>query len=133
MTEQEKRTKLAEAMGWKRSPPLVANAEMPPYKDGEMICDTHWILPNKGVVWSIDELPDPFTDANDDYAVLERVRTEILKEDSIIDEAAFHDTLADCFWMNLYQEPRRYPEPRSTISIGYQIGDYARAVLKVIE
>ena len=79
------------------------------------------------------ELPHPWVDANADYAVLEWVRTEILKEDSIIDEAAFHDTLADCFWMNLYQEPRRYPEPRSTISIGYQIGDYARAALKVIE
>jgi len=58
-------------------------------------------------------VPDPFTDANDDYAVLEWMRGRGLQDDSnlAMDEAWF-----------------AMPDKGE-----YQIGDYARAALKVID
>ena len=57
-------------------------------------------------------LPDPFTDANDDYAVLEWMRSEARRE--------------GVSWMN-------GSGILSLHATNYQIGDYARAALKVIE
>ncbi len=56
------------------------------------------------------ELPDPFTDANDDYAVLEWMRNDA-PQDAHIAFVCDVDFTA----------------------LNYQIGDYARAALKVID
>jgi len=64
----------------------------------------------------LPDLPNPFTDANDDYAVLE--------------------------WMREQVEPGQpYGEPswpflgalKGDLQIAYRVGDYARAALKVID
>ena len=95
--------KLAETMGWT---PL----------DGKL---TGWFLP-PGVPETLegisqrqwrDDLPDPFTDANDDYAVLAYFRHEIT--DPVLYQA---------FQFSMPDDP-----------IDYEIGDYARAALKVID
>ena len=67
-------------------------------------------------------LPDPFTDANDDYAVLEWMRGQgWIKEHigggdnaMLIDHRLIGSTMFGQQW-------------------GYQIGDYARAALKVLD
>ena len=90
MNDQEKRIKLALLMGWK-------------YQEAYHC----WTKPDGSL------LPrefDPFTDANDDYAVLEWVRTQ------------------DELWTDVHD----YLCNVSNIS-NYKIGDYARAALKVIE
>ena len=56
---------------------------------------------------------DPFTDANDDYAVLEWIRAQGIMGSKIATELS----KAGC----------------GKWSIDYQIGDYARAALKVID
>lgn len=89
MTDQEKRIKLAEAMGW-----------------------TIWRMPNEYLLpdrKTVAKLPDPYTDANDDYAVLEWMRKDAPQEQHI----AF---VCDVDFT----------------ALNYQIGDYARAALKVI-
>ena len=60
-----------------------------------------------------EQIPDPFTDANDDYAVLEWMRELGVMDDSRIEY--------DRAWDKL-------PERGE-----YQIGDYARAALKVLD
>lgn len=106
----ESRIKLAEAMGWQWieysntpfdgmgrwfSPEAVPESEDNHY--GYRICGS-----------ACPPIFDPFTDANDDYAVLEWMRqNEIVREWRKIDE------LACCTYY-------------------YQIGDYARAALKVL-
>jgi len=65
-----------------------------------------------------EELPDPFTDANADYAVLEWVRTKQ------IDQSGFALELERI----LTQEMDCYDMPE----MKYQIGDYARAALSVL-
>ena len=55
---------------------------------------------------------DPFTDANDDYAVLEWMRNNV-------DAREWTHVLSDDF--------------RGGMMCNYQIGDYARAALKVIK
>ena len=97
------RIKLAEAMGW------------------QSLCDD----PTKNLRW---ELPDgmtiyrafdPFTDANDDYAVLEHFRCRLGGWDAFKDELAYvHYKEHGVFARNAYN---------------YKIGDYARAALKVID
>jgi len=62
------------------------------------------------------DLPDPFTDANDDYAVLEWVRQK--KED-----------LSNPGWAGSFG---RFAKALKA-SCWYEVGDYARAALKVIE
>jgi len=59
MTNETERIKLAEAMGWGRVPLKVFSGEN----------SRVWESPEG--VQAADSLPDPFTDANDDYAVLE--------------------------------------------------------------
>ena len=92
------RIKLAEAMGWKWSLKDVH------CKTGEWVSPEGFAYPN----WCLyEELPFyPFTDANDDYAVLE--------------------------WMRKTQDRWEVIEDamESTDFLDYQVGDYARAALK---
>jgi len=60
---------------------------------------------------------DPFTDANDDYAVLEWMREQGLNESNV------RPTKWDAAWDARTDEPHL---------LDYQIGDYAWACLKVI-
>ncbi len=96
------RIKLAEAMGWKpigKQPvaeTVAGIAYLPKWQ--------HDIFGKL----TADHLPDPFTDANDDYAVLEWMR-------NLESNARYHMTMRlNGIW-------------------DYQIGDYARAALKVID
>jgi len=79
------RIKLAEAMGWKR------------------LNKTEWLDPD-GIRHTNFGF-NPFTDANDDYAVLEWMRKNETMPMSLCGKLAFH----------------------------YKVGDYARAALKVLE
>ena len=88
------RIKLAEAMGWTRS------------TIGTEYCWRH----TGGRV--IGMCPDPFTDANDDYAVLEWMR---LPENGPI-VSNFESDIEQPGW-----------------AFRYQIGDYANAALKVLD
>ena len=97
------RIKLAEAMGWASAGDPDGNVwwSAPPTKYPESYC------------FDTDELPDPFTDANDDYAVLEWMRNNATWV--VGDETdKFFDQLEWGTWE-------------------YEIGDYARAALKVIQ
>ena len=94
----EDRIKLAEARGWKCV--------------GEYEGIRTWLDPNESYNCGTIDLPDPFTDANDDYAVLKWCRdhqAENLTED---EWAEFNERLE---W-----------------AADYEIGDYSRAALKVI-
>ena len=97
------RIKLATAMGWK-SGRTDTVAVM-----GRPISHTRWIDPDGN---DRAQCPDPFTDANDDYAVLE--------------------------WMRNTSDSWSKFESALTLHAGdpfvwcYKIGDYARAALKVI-
>lgn len=97
--EMADRIKLAEAMGW--------NVEEIDRLYGEvgMKSGRYGRLPHmsQGV-----PLPDPFTDANDDYAVLQWMRGK-----GVIGGKASREL--------------------SRFMIDYQIGDYARAALKVLK
>ena len=96
------RIKLAEAMGWKRLGGEWDLKGDPPAWEGPNTID------------GFDDLPDPFTDANDDYAVLEHYRNKT-KPGGGTYKSDIHSLIE---WMR---------------SVDYQIGDYARAALKVIE
>ncbi len=91
----EARIKLAEAMGWK---PLGGEWDLKGDRPA-------WEGPD--IIGDFDDLPDPFTDANDDYAVLK--------------------------WM-LVKTP---DASHGRIYLGnkwdYKIGDYARAACKVLD
>ncbi len=93
MTDNEKRIKLAEAIGWKLG--IHEGYE----QFGEM-----WSGPNSLSV-TLDF--DPFTDANDDYAVLEWTRTQ-----TIVWQVKFAAEIGH--------------------SSDYKIGDYARAALSLV-
>ena len=94
----ESRIKLAEARGW---------VSQPNEPNGEPV----WLSPDGEDPYYLYELPDPFTDANDDYAVLAYFRHEIT--DPVLYQA---------FQFSMPDDP-----------IDYEIGDYARAALKVID
>jgi len=85
MTDKHKRIMLAEAM------------DIDPHGDG-MVFGKRWEF-------------DPFTDANDDYAVLEWMRKS-------------NDT-----WVEIEQ----HLETTVGDPVEYQIGDYARAAIAVLE
>lgn len=86
------RIRLAEAMEWHKNPDSGSWVNRINFPDVKYAHYEH-------------ELPDPFTDANDDYAVLEWIRKDGLMPMSMYEKQQFH----------------------------YQIGDYARAALKAIE
>ncbi len=99
MTRQtnQQRIKLAEAIGWTRGEVRIVRVM------GRSIPHQRWIDPEGS---DRAQLPDPFTDANDDYAVLEwlRANKKMLYSDRVY-----------------YRLGRPLDE--------YQIGEYARAAL----
>ena len=86
------RAKLAEAMGWERTK------------------YDRWLSPSREM--RCDDPPDPFTDANDDYAVLEWFRAK---------EKPKHSAEWCEFWMGLNH------------SASYEIGDYAKAMISALD
>ena len=102
------RIKLAEARGWTKS--RQPDWWIPPgYKWGDgLSAPTH-------------KLPDPENDANDDYAVLEWARKEWR------DKATNKKKYGPGFSFKWYTFRERLGS-----NTMYQIGDYARAALKVI-
>ena len=96
------RIKLAEAMGW-------VNLCDDPTKN------LRWELPNGQANFSPF---DPFTDANDDYAVLEHFRCRLGGWDKFKDEL---------FYLHCTEKGEH-----GIKSWNYKIGDYARAALKVL-
>lgn len=102
MTPDQERIRLAEAMGYETIRRGVD------FWEG--------IAPTGDHTW---RLPDPFTDANDDYAVLEWARSDERR----MQFPAFVGALSDV--MDIRLQPGH--------SANYQIGDYARAALKVLE
>ena len=99
------RIKLAEAMGWLKATSLDI-----------------WYRPEdqkrEGKNYNNGELPDPLTDANDDYAVLEWMRQNLIKDKVLpINVAAY----------------KFYSDINDAHATDYEVGDYARAALKVIE
>jgi len=94
MTDEKARIQLAEAMGW-----VGINAKS--------LWGYHPDAPR--VFEGRRTLPDPFTDANDDYAVLEWMRNHRGKYCGVIYNVMDGE------------------------SVDYKIGDWARAALEVIE
>jgi hypothetical protein len=103
MDDMNDRIKLAEAMGWQKH-------------DHE----EWWQSPTFSRFKTAEHLPDPFTDANDDYAVLEWARG--------VD--GFSNQDHENRWGEFLVAPTDYPALKHKAA--YQIGDYARAALKVI-
>ena len=100
------RIKLAEAMGWTHIHMKYVAMDETSYPFG---CPPAIHYADNVVDKRFKEqIPDPFTDANDDYAVLEWSREQHFV------------TYLTAFLDNEYSQD-------------YQIGDYARAALKVIE
>jgi len=93
------RIKLAEAMFETEENSLVIG------KNRELM----WLTDKNGkaIGETIRPIPDPFTDANDDYAVLEWIR----------------EKYGGNFWVHF----------ENTLSCNYQIGDYARAAIATLD
>ena len=111
------RIKLALSMGWKWS---LKNIH---YKTGEWVNPEGFAYPN----WcEYEHLPfNPFTDANDDYDVLEWMREKCgvyLDDDQYEAEDVAHWDKFVSFLPN-----------KTDNGAMYEIGDYARAALKVLE
>ena len=106
------RIKLAKAMGWKfERRDADEPVGMTPYI-------TKWVNPaGQDDGWTprdAELMFDPFTDANDDYAVLEWYR----------------EKYQDRLMQDVFSEELLYSEWGMP---AYKIGDYARAALKVID
>ena len=110
------RIKLAEAMGWR-------------WEEGDGLpiksVDGGWQMPGHPAgAWFDLKCPDPFTDANDDYAVSIWMRSHIFsKRNQFIKALAvvlqdIVDSKDKCAWPDA--------------AFYYKVGDYARAALKVI-
>ena len=108
------RIRLAEAMGWKK-------VSMPPPN-----AHYRWIDPNSGTKKSKDFLPDPESDANDDYAVLEWCRTNLSPNQFV----KFSENIANL----LIGLEKKKPFDALCISLTteYQIGFYAKAALSLV-
>ena len=102
------RIRLAEAMGWRRGA-IHTVAVM-----GRPIPAQRWTDP-RGADRAPSALPDPFTDANDDYAVLEWMRDI---EEETPRWRAFKDTMLE--WATSH-------------SWNYRVGDWARAALAALD
>lgn len=105
MTHDQERIVLAEAMGWKRGKWLFQDCWYSP--DGSVYLATEY----GGIKF------DPFTDANDDYAVLEWMQNKQFVPDQIPVWQAFQEQVGIM----------------QAVPANYLIGDYARAALKVLE
>lgn len=106
------RIKIADAMGW-----IFPEGPM------EWACPpNHPDPPGKG---NLTVIPDPYTDANEDYSVLEwmRIRTRFFISDGPVDRA---DNVKGREEWILFRSGLHPPEL-------YNVGDYAKAALKVIE
>ena len=110
MSYEQDRIKLAEAMGWRRinDEDLAWWSPEERLPSGTVFCD----------YVGLSCLPDPFTDANDDYAVLEwlRSRRDLPPYD-----------------MELWRKFMAVIHKGAFSTTYYQIGDYARAALKALE
>lgn len=106
------RIKLAEAMGWTPLDHKLIGWWMPPGVE----LDDHLFMINRK-----DEahLPDPFTDANDDYVVLEWMRKFRAQDMSDYPDGGYLIWARFCEQFGVFGN--------------YKIGDYARAALKVLE
>ena len=104
------RTRLVEALGWKHLP-LIAGIQMwrPPKGWRRHANDGRRTVYN----YTSDLLPDPFTDANDDYAVLEWAIKNL-------DPDAYFSALTDVVGSYCYLHE-------------YRIGYFALAALRVID
>ncbi len=72
---------------------------------------------------------DPFTDANDDYAVLEWMRSR--QPNKLASPIVI---MSVCEWVETWKEwDAFYNALPECLADDYEIGDYARAALKVIE
>ncbi len=102
------RIKLAEAMGWTD---FIGDAGLPPGARGQ-----------RPQTQGHQHPPDPFTDANDDYAVLEWMRNTVLehRQTSPLGKVPAH--LWEFFEL-INDAPRG----------DYKIGDYARAAISVLD
>jgi hypothetical protein len=114
MNNQEKRIKLAEAMGWTNAGTI--NGVPVGYERESDDC--------------ITDLPDPFTSADDDYAIL-----EFMRPDDWINSVPIKGPKHEA-WRNFIFELRvlQGGDGRETSAIGegYKKGDYAEACLKVL-
>ena len=103
----------------------------------EVYCDYKFVKYNHTMTFvPLDDLPDPFTDANDDYAVLEWMRDDSRR----MEFPRYVGALSDV--MDTGHGHKRIKGRCSSLTIerlaashaaNYQIGDYARAALKVLE
>ena len=103
MTDLDKRIQLAGAMRWTE---IDSGAGVRPY--GVEPAKNGRYLP----------IPNPFTNANDDYAVLERMRADYRW-------GHFKEALIELWKMDV-------PWHGSQYTWNYKIGDYARAAFKVL-
>jgi len=111
MTNEDARIRLAEAMGWTNIR-RESNAE---FKD----LGFYGIPPNNNYKQG---LPNPFTNANDDYAVLNWAA----RGDKGL---GFYERFVSAF--NSIQEAELHQTCKT--NIGYRIGDYARAALEELD
>lgn len=117
--QDQDRILLAEAMGYNRI---------------EMDGHTGWLPPGcKGPLpdsWDQRDfltaaaLPDPLTDANDDYAVLEWARNSWLTRNPPLPDQPEWDQFCDALW----ETPTLYGS-----LLFYRIGDYAKAAISVLQ
>ena len=111
-TEQlSDRIKLAEAMGWTHIHMKYVAMDETSYPFGCVpgnVNDKHLK----------EQIPDPYTNANDDYAVLEWMRE---RRDSLLADDA-----------DVWRKFMAVIHEGAFCTSLYQIGDYARAALKVI-
>ena len=111
--ELETRIKLAEAMGWI----WQQTVDMPTdYPIGQWLTPEGWT--ERGD--KAELTPNPFKDANDDYAYLEWMREQPSDKWLI-------------FCVHLKSQLQDRGEDLEYIATAYVVGDYARAALKVID
>jgi hypothetical protein len=106
MNDLENRIKIAEAMGW------VFKEVVHTGFSGRQVTRKQWFTP-LGVTYSGIRLPDPFTDANADYDVLEFMRNQ---------GRGLYDEYCNALAVVLDND-----------HFNYAIGDYARAALVEID
>ena len=116
MNTKEKRSKLAMLMGWYKvtDPDSMTQLGVPQPCVGDEV----WVKPDHSEwVWP-NQIPDPFTDANADYSVLEWIRLQAKVK------GVWNRNMSGK-WIRAISDVCRFARD-------YKIGDYARAALKVI-